>query len=452
MPLEWGTVTTRRSLVVLTCFLSGGLVLTAAVPVDPASSSTQQADAWRQWGGPSRNFVVDAAPLAAEWPEGGPTRVWRRPLGDGHSSILVEDGRLYTMYRPAPESGGGQWAAEEAVIALDEATGKTVWEHRYPARPLAFRFGAGPYATPLIVGSRLFSLGTNNQLFALDKQTGAVVWSHDLVQDFGARETLVRPAVKAGMSGSPLAFQDTVIVPAGGPGQSVMAFRQDTGEVAWKSGDFNVSQAAPILIDVDGETQLVVFGGMDVNGLDPATGRALWSVPHDTSGDMNISTPLWTEGNLLFVSSAYNGGSRMIQLSRDDDRTTAEERWFTNVLRLHIGNALRIDDAIIGSNGDFGPAFITALDVSTGERLWQDRAFARAQFLHADGKLIILDEDGTLGLARVSRKGLEVLARSELMTNLAWTIPTLVGSSLYVRDRREIVKVDLPTRLRPFSP
>ena len=108
----------------------------------------------------------------------------------------------------------------------------------------------------------------------------------------------------------------------------------------------------------------------------------------------------------------------------------------------------RIDDAIIGSNGDFGPAFITALDVMTGERLWQDRSFARAQFLHADGKLVILDEDGTLGLARASRAGLDVLARTEILSNLTWTIPTLVGSSIYARDRREIVKVDLPTRER----
>jgi outer membrane protein assembly factor BamB len=349
------------------------------------------------------------------------------------------------MFRPAPVGGRG-WADEEIVIALDEATGGTVWEHRYQARPLAFRFGAGPYSTPLIVGDRLFSLGTNNQFFALDKRTGRVLWAHDLVDDFGAQETLIRPAVKAGMSCSPIAWGETVIVTAGGPGQSVMAFDQVSGDVVWRSGDFNVSQASPILIDVDGQPQLVVFGGMDVNGLDLETGRILWSHPHDPSGDMNISTPVWTDGNLLFLSSAYDGGSRMLRLLRAGDTTEAEELWFTNQLRLHIGNALRIGDMVIGSNGDFGPSFITALDVGTGERLWQDRSFARARFLHADGKLVVLDEDGVLGLARASAAGLEVLGRSTVLTNLAWTAPTLVGSSLYARDRREIVKVELPTR------
>lgn len=86
------------------------------------------------------------------------------------------------------------------------------------------------------------------------------------------------------------------------------------------------------------------------------------------------------------------------------------------------------------------------LDVRTGERLWQDRSFARSSFLQVGDILIVLDEDGVLGLARASREGLEVLARTELLRNLAWTAPTLAGSSLYARDRREIVKVELPVR------
>lgn len=428
------------------------------------ASVDAQAAAWRQWGGPSRNFVVDPVPLATNWTAGGPVEAWRRPLGDGHSAIVMEPGRLYTMYRPAPaddaadeppaasgpsaqrgragRGSGAAWASRETVIALDEATGETVWEHTYPARPLAFRFGAGPFATPLLAGDRLFTLGTNNQLFAFDKSDGDVLWAHDLVAEFGAQETLIRPAVKAGMSCSPVAFGDTVIVTAGGPGQSVMAFDQATGEVRWRSGDFNVSQASPILIEVGGRPQLVVFGGMDVNGLDPATGELLWSHPHDTSGDMNISTPVWGEDGLLFVSSAYDGGSRMLRVTSDD----VDELWFTNQLRLHIGNAIRLGDIVIGSNGDFGPSFVTALDVRTGRRLWQDRGFSRAQFVLAGDVLVVLDEDGVLGLARASREGFEVLARAGVLSNLAWTAPTLVGSTLYARDRREVVKLALPVR------
>lgn len=427
--------------------LAGSVAVLLAMVPDAFLAAPGDPDrAWLQWGGPTRDFVVRSAPLADGWPAAGPKQVWSRALGEGHSTILVEEGRLYTMYRPSRLSPDAAWAAEERVIALEEATGETLWEHRYPARPLDFKYGAGPHGTPLIVGDRLFTSGTNNQLFALDKRTGKVLWSHDLVKEFGAQETLIRCPVKAGMSASPVAYRDTVIVLAGGPGQAVMTFDQRTGAVVWKSGDLNVAQASPILIDVDGETQLVVFGGLDVSGFDPGTGRLLWTHPHNTRYDMNMATPIWGPGNLLFVTSAYDNGSRMLRLSRKEGATTVEERWHSRRMRVQFTSSIRIGDFIVGSSGDFGPTFLTAVDVATGEVLWQDRRFSRANLLLADGKLVVLDEEGLLGLARASREGLEVLAESQVLTSWSWTTPTLVGSNLYVRDKKTIAKIELPRR------
>lgn len=427
--------------------LAGGLaVILGVVPSAFFPASTGSDAAWLQWGGATRDFVVRSAPLADAWPAAGPKQAWSRPLGEGHSTILVEDGRLYTMFRPGRAGVNDPWAAEEMVIALDEATGRTLWEHRYPARPLDFKYGAGPHATPLIVGDRLFTAGTNNQIFALDKRTGTVLWSHDLVKEFGAQETLIRCPVKAGMSASPLEYGDTIIVLAGGAGQAVMALDQRTGAVVWKSGDLNVAQASPILIEVQGETQLVVFGGMDVNGFDPKSGRLLWSHPHDTRYDMNMGTPIWGPGNLLFITSAYDSGSRMLRLIREGGATRVEERWHTRRMRVQFTSSIRIGDFIVGSSGDFGPTFLTAVDVETGDVLWQDRRFSRANLLHADGKLVVLDEDGLLGLARASRAGLQVLAEHQVLTSWSWTTPTLVGSNLYIRDKKTIAKIELPRR------
>ena len=71
-------------------------------------------------------------------------------------------------------------------------------------------------------------------------------------------------------------------------------------------------------------------------------------------------------------------------------------------MRVHIGTVIRLGDFAYASSGDFGPAFISAIDLKNGEIAWQDRSFARAQLLYADNKLIVLDEDGVLGLATVS--------------------------------------------------
>jgi len=119
------------------------------------------------------------------------------------------------------------------------------------------------------------------------------------------------------------------------------------------------------------------------------------------------------------------------------------QKWDSTRMRVHIGTVIRLGDYAYGSSGDFGPAFISAIDMKTGKIAWQDRSFARAQLLYADGKMVVLDEDGTLGLATVSPQGLKVLARASVLTNLAWTPPTLVGTSLYVRDRQTMAAFDL---------
>jgi outer membrane protein assembly factor BamB len=430
--------------------LALAILLMSSAPTSSSRSQPQTtAQSWPQWGGPDRNFISDTTGLADSWPDSGPPQLWRRPLGLGHSSMVVESGRLYTMYRPGKEvTRKGPWEDREVVIALDAATGKTLWEHEYPSEPLNFSFGAGPHATPLIADDIVVTVGTNKQLHAFDKTTGRVVWAHDLVKAFGAPPTLIRPAVKAGYGSSPLLYRDTIILQVGGPGQAVMAFRKHDGSVAWRAGDFLTAEAPPILIELDGQPQVVVLGGQSVNGLDPDTGRVLWSHPHDTSGDMNNSTPVWGPDNILFITSAYNLGSRALHLVRKGHATHVEQLWYTNRFRLMFSNAIRLGNYIYGTSGDFGPAFLGAVHVKTGEIAWQARGFGRSSLVHADGKTIIMDEDGHLALVRLSPTGHELLARAQIFSGTAWTVPAVVGTTVFARNREEIVALNLARRDR----
>ena len=324
-------------------------VMVAAMAIGlPTSLDAQSGDAgWHQWGGPNRDFIIDAPGLADRWPDDGPPILWERPLGVGHSAIVEGDGRLFTMYRIGDgRNREGPWDLEESVVALDAATGATLWEHTYPSALADFNFGAGPHSTPLLVDGRLFTVGTYKQLYAFEAATGDILWSHDLVAEFGAPPLLPRPVVRSGYGCSPIAYDDLVICSVGGPGQSVMAFRQRDGTVAWRSGHFLTSQAPPILINVDGQDQLVFFAGQSVNGLDPTDGRILWSHVHDAGNDLNLSHPLWGDDNILFVSSAYIAGSRALRLSRDGETTNVEELWFSSRLRFMFLNGIRLGDHV----------------------------------------------------------------------------------------------------------
>ena len=396
-----------------------------------AAEAGKGSHAWPQWGGPSRSFVTDAPALATSWPADGPRRLWQRPLGDGYSAIVSDVEALYTVYRAE---------AQDVVIALDAATGKTKWESRFDApfkETCSERLGPAPRAAPLIIGDRLVTISAGGLMNSFDRRTGAKQWAVDLVEG-GAQ------AVRAcGYSASPVAFKNLIITTAGGPGRGVVAVNAETGAFAWRSQDFQNGYSSPLLIDLDGRPELVVFTFGEVSGLDPATGTLEWTVAHRAEQGVNVATPIWGPDNLLFVSSAYNGGSRVLKLARQGDKVDVKEVWANQRVRIHFGNAVRVGTRIYASNGDFGAAPFAAIDVLTGDMVWRDRGVARSTLISADGKLIILDEDGKLVIATPGESGLTIHAKAQVLQNTAWTVPTLCGSTLYLRDRKQIVAVDL---------
>ncbi len=396
-----------------------------------ARAAEPDAADWPHWGGPERSFKTDSTGLLDSWPEGGPPRLWSRPLGEGYSAIVERGGVLYTLYRQEER---------EIVIALSAATGETQWEFGYDSPTEGYRFdrGAGPHATPAIAGDRLFTVGSTTVLNALSRADGSRLWSHDLTADFDSSFR------HRGYATSPLVYDDLVLVPVGGKGRTLVAFRQQDGSEVWRGGDEDIAYASPTLIEVEGQEQLVAFVSDNIVGLDPENGRQLWKHAHPTKSAFSISTPLYSEeAGVLFLSSAYDGGGRGLKLHRDGVATRVEELWFSNQVRVHFGTAILVGDTVYAASGDFGPAPMAAVDLSSGEVLWRDRAFAKHSAVYADGKLILLDEDGVLGLATVTREGLEVLSRAQVFDSLAWTVPTLVGTRLYLRNREEIVALEL---------
>lgn len=427
----------RRMVIPVLCFVFLFALVSARAQKRPpkvqkAAPAAAVPVSWLQWGGPNRDFKASIQGLKDIWPAGSPKQLWSRTLGDGHSAILVDQNRLYTMY-----SSGDR----EVIISLDASTGRTLWEFPYdtPTKGLNLGEGKGPHSTPLIVGNVIYAVGMKGTLHALDKSNGRMLWKHDLWTEYGGH------LFERGYSPSPLAYKNTVIVPVGGKaGQCLMAFDQQSGTPVWKNLNFTPAPASPILINVGGQEQIIHFGTNEIYGADATNGSLLWSHPHKTDYGLNISTPIWDASDgLLFLSSAYGTGSRVLQLSRNGNQTGVKQLWANNRVRIHFGSAVRVGEVVYGSSGDFGPAFFTAVNVKDGKVLWQDRTLARASVLYAENKFILLDEDGVLAIASPGSNGLQIHAKASLMNNIAWTVPTPAGTRLYLRDRRTIKAVDL---------
>jgi outer membrane protein assembly factor BamB len=414
----------------LSLLLAASIAVSADEPPGTSTSVPLRGDAWTQWGGPNQDFHAPARGLATSWPEGGPEKLWSRDLGDGYSAILFEGGRLYTMSR----AGDG-----ESVICLNAETGETVWEYRYEHATFeGLRgYGIGPRSTPLIAAERLFTIGVTGKMYALNTRDGTVLWSQELWgDDFGGKR------LGHGYSSSPVAYENMVIVSVGGENASLVAFDQKTGSVKWRALSFRNSHSSPRIVQIAGEQQLLIFMADELIGVDPDTGALRWRYPHGNQWHHNITMPLVTGGDTIFLSSPQ-AGSRGLRLSRDGETIQVEEVWHTRRIQLYHASAVLSGDWVYGSSGVTAPAFMAAVNIRTGQIGWRQRGFAKANVVEADGKLVILDEDGVLYLATATPDELVVHAETQLLSRVAWTVPTIVGTTLYVRDRKQIVAVNL---------
>jgi len=374
---------------------------------------------WPQWGGPSRDFRSTATALAEEWPEAGPRKLWERALGAGYSSIVADGGRLYTLYRSGEE---------EVVVALDAASGATVWEHRYRSPE-----GDVPNSTPIVAGDKLYTLGWSGTLSALDKASGKLAWSHDLVGEYKA----TRP--QFGFAASPLAYGGSLILPLGGAGHGVAAFALADGKLLWHKHDLEEVYASPVLIEVEGEAQVVVLAAGQLVGLSPESGERLWSEPME--GDQNIATPVWCSDNLLCVTASPSG-SIGFRFSKADGKTKVEKAW-KNDQQIAQTTVVRLGDYLYGCTGH-DPFFVTAIHAKTGEIAWQEGGLSLSNLVAADGKIVLLDTAGVLALASAGPGTWGVKSKvKDVLKAQAFTAPTMAERNLYLRDLESVVAFDL---------
>ena len=407
------------------CFTLLGLI---------ATSLNAEAEDWLQWGGPRGNFTVQASRLDEAWPAEGPRRLWRRPLGDGYSAILVKGDALYTEYRSGDDT---------FVVALDVETGSTKWEHRYSTKPwpeMDKNFGLGPNATPLIIGDRIVSISIDGHMRCLDLGAGRLLGEHDLPAEFGRRKRVE----EYGYSASPLSYKNTILTLVGGDDHAVVAFDPASGSAVWKSEAGGVSYAPATLTTLADRDQFIYFEPEGVVALDPLTGGLLWRSPIEFDNGNHLTPAVRCDDSHLWVGSQFvTGGGRLLEIARQGEALAAKQVWFDKKLRAAHWTSIRIGDFVYGSVGGNDVSFLGAFEWKTGKIAWRERGFHKAQCLYADGKLLFLDETGQLAMAKVSPQGVQVLAKAQVTESVSWTLPTLVGGKLYLRDRKHILALDL---------
>ncbi len=398
---------------------------------------------WPRWRGVRGDGSWIGPKLPERWPEQGLKRVWSRPIGGGYAGIAVAAGRLYTLdHEPAarkktdkPKADGRKPAADpdgwERIVCLEAATGKELWTHRYPTHYGDLGgYNNGPRAMPTVHDGRVYALGAVGHLHCLDALTGKVLWSKDTVREHQARVPMW------GFAASPLIDEDRVIVHVGAePKGCLMASHRLTGEEVWRSLPDAAGYSTPILVDAPSGRQLVAWTPENVHGLDPKTGKRLWSVPYEVTYGVAIATPICREG-IVFVTG-YWEGSKAIRLGPKptDAELIWEEKRHLNGL---MAQPLYRDGLVYCVERNQG---LVCFELKTGKKLWDDHRLtpkgrnphASVVWLGDSDRVLILNAAGELILARLSAKGYEEQSRTRVLEGKVWGHPALAGSHLFAR-------------------
>lgn len=391
---------------------SGGLLISIAI----SSSQSFGAD-WPVWRGPDRNGISSETGWSHEWSAEGPRVLWKSGVGTGFSSVVVAEGRLFTL----------GWAEEQDTVhALDAVTGAPLWTFRYP-EPLGNKmYEGGPNSTPTVLGNRVVTVSRTGKVHALDAASGQVVWTVNLKSAIGATLS------DWGVSAAPvLASPDTLLINYGPHG---VALDPTTGALKWDSGRRkDMSFAVPGLMSVDGTSMALFFMSENLVAVNPASGKVLWKSAFGKGYRTHCSDPV-IAGNRVFISSGDDGGELLEVSTRG-----AKRIWKNQNLSTFTGTAVLLGGYLYGHEtaGYRGPEQeLRCVSLETGEVRWGEKGFGQGSLIAAGDRLIVLSDKGELSVVRASPERFELLARCQPLGGKCWTAPALANGRLYVRNAR----------------
>jgi outer membrane protein assembly factor BamB len=388
---------------------------------------------WPQWLGPRRDG--SSTEKVAPWK--GPLKVrWRQPVGEGHSSPVVVGDRVYLHVKlPGKDV--------EALQAFDTDKGKELWSTPYKRGPFKdpFNFGTGPRATPTVVGGKVYTFGITGVLGCFDAKSGKEVWKIDTLKLFKAENLFF------GASCSPLVEGDLVLVTVGKKGPSVVAFDKDRGNVVWQKLDDGASYSSPIAFGEGKTRQAVFLTQKGLASLHPADGKVFWKFPFEDELSESSTTPVRV-GDLL-VGSSITLGSVGLRLKDEAGKPGVSRAWKNGDLSCYFSTPVAVGkDQLYMVNGSLlqKKATLRCVDPATGKELWKRPGVGtyHASLLRTgDGKLLLLEEPGNLVLLEPNAKEYRELARARVC-GPTWAHPALANGRLYVRDKKELICVELP--------
>jgi outer membrane protein assembly factor BamB len=386
------------------------------------TSSVGGAKDWRQWRGPNRDGITNDFIVPQAWPKTLKEQ-WKVVVGEGHSSPVSADGKIYIHARQAED---------EVVLCLDPVSGKEVWKSKdpvaYEMNTAAYAHGKGPKSTPVVGGGKLYTFGISGILSCFDAETGKVRWR----KEFSKQYPSTSPSCGTAMS--PVLDGGLLIAHVGGYDKGALtAFDAETGTVKWAYDKDGPAYSSPIVVTLEGRRQLVTYTQRDLIGVSLATGELLWKISAKHVVDTNSVTPVAHKDRIIY--SGYEQGIIAIRPVKEGPKFAAKEVWRNPGNECYMNTPVLHGDELYGlSYRNKGQFF--CVDAATGRTVWQSpgRMGENAAIVNAGGVLLLLTNDANLIVLDPNVKEYKPVAQYQVANSPTWAHPLILRDRILIKD------------------
>lgn len=385
---------------------------------------------WPQILGPARNGIAVSEKVSDSFPASGPTKMWEAKVGSGFAGVAVS-GKVTVLFHRVGD--------EDTITAYEAATGDQLWSRGFKTnfQPSIVE-DDGPRAVPTIHNGRVYAYASNGGLYCVDlMKSGEVTWQRRTHQEFHA------PSGYFGAGSSPLVEGKTLIVNVGGDkdGAGIVAFDLGTGETVWQATSEQASYSSPVAVTLDGTRHLLCITRLNLVSLDPATGMERFRTPFGQRGPtVNGAVPVLMKSQVLLTAS-YGIGAELLSIHPK----SIDVVWSGAVLSSQYTTPIVDDGAVYGVDGrqDGGPIALKCFDPQTRKVHWTKPGIGYATLIAADGKLLLMQTDGTLKVIKLDKMSYQELASLKLLSGTTRALPALADGRFYVRNESTLKCVNL---------
>ena len=430
-------------------------VVSSGSLVSYENSITESNDGWTRFRGPNGTGVSSATSIPTHWGESR-NLIWKTKIpGPGSSSPVLSDDSVfltsYTGYGDEDSSGSHLEDLKRHLHCIDRKTGEIVWTRSVNAVLPEDRYsGMGVpehgYATnsPVTDGKKVYAFYGKSGVFAYDVQ-GNELWQANVGNESGNRGW--------GTASSLILYRNLVIVNASEESQALFALDKDSGEVVWKApaSILELAYGTPIIARVDEQRDdLVLAVPGEVWGLNPNTGKLVWFATTTLTG--NLSPSVIADGDRVYVFGGYrSSGSLAIQMGGIGDVTKSHILW-TSRNSSYVVTPILLDDRLIWID-DQGMYFCIA--AKSGELIEKKRVpdiESRGRKVYASpvaigGKLYMQTRNSGVFVLS-GEPGYQIISqnRFESDDSVFNATPAVGGDRLFLRSYRSLYCIGTETK------